>query len=852
MPGSTDSLVSDRHAARAPGIIRRLLARLRAHGDREHEMALNRIALTLAFLAYLGWQFPDRQLLTALAIYLAAAIGLCVHLLIDARSRHWRRIAGLAIDMSMAFAAFYFGGPMTAGVYPLMLWVIFGNGFRFGINYLHLATAMALVAFAAAIAVTDYWKSQMPLAGGLLIGLVILPLYAGTLIQKLSQAKREAEEANQAKSYFLASVSHELRTPLNAVIGLGGQLEQSGLPREQRDMVATITSAGRSLLSMIDQLLQFSRIGAQSIAPERQSFDLVKLLDDIRRLMQHDAAAKGLTLGVHVSARTPLMIEASADSIRNVLVNLAGNAIKFTDSGSIVISVDASRLPDGSHRLRFEVADTGIGIAADALDHIFESFRQADSSIMDRFGGTGLGLAICAELVDLMGGTIGVDSVAGEGSRFWFELPARAIGQRQPTTAATAILFSDDRELAARLRAAFGTAAHELIVVDAPAAVARLANTANDVDDRAVFVDERFVARLPDGQTLVDSIAGPANPPVLIRGDGDTTADDAALRLAFASVLSASASFNEIRNALRIGSARNNVAGEAVAAQSSAPARILDILVADDNRTNRQVLDMLLTRAGHRVTLVDDGDAALDALGEDRFDVVLMDINMPSTNGIEVTKLYRVTALGKKRLPIVGITADASSETAQRCLDAGMDACVTKPIEPHHLLHLLDQLTHSSVTETPIPVDPLGVVTPLRRDRRTALGEPLVRSTLDDLAALGGVDFINTLLATYEADSTEMLRMLERCAALDDANGFRFAAHALSSTAANVGAGEVAKLCKRLQHIGNTDFSHKKADYVARVGNELDQARAALTAYVASMASPAAVTAIQRRRSKPV
>lgn len=850
MPGTSGPAASSRRFFGAPALARRFLARLRTHDDREHEMAINRIVLTLAFLGYLSWQFPQPALLTALAIYLAAGIGLCLHLLIDARSRHWRRIAGLVIDMSIAFAALYLGGPMTAGVYPLMLWVIFGNGFRFGINYLHIATAMALVAFAAAIAVTDYWKSQMPLAGGLLIGLVILPLYAGTLIQKLSQAKREAEDANQAKSYFLASVSHELRTPLNAVIGLGGQLEQSGLPREQRDMVATITSAGRSLLSMIDQLLQFSRIGAQSIAPERQSFDLVKLLDDIRRLMQHDAAAKGLTLGVHVSARTPLMIEASADSIRNVLVNLAGNAIKFTDRGSIVISVDATRLPDGNHCLRFEVADTGIGIAADAIDHIFESFRQADSTIMDRFGGTGLGLAICAELVNLMGGTIGVDSVAGEGSRFWFELQARATAQRQPVATATAILFSDDAELAARLRAAFGTAAHQLIVVDAPESVSRLADAANDIDDRAVFVDERFLARLPDGQALVDSIAGPANPPVLIRGDGETTADDAALHLAFASVLSASASFNEIRNALRICSARSCGTGDPADAQPATPARSLDVLVADDNRTNRQVLDMLLTRAGHRVTLVDDGDAALDVLDGGRFDVVLMDINMPSTNGIEVTKLYRVEALGKTRLPIVGITADASAETARRCLDAGMDACVTKPIEPHHLLELLDRLTRDNVVEASVPVDPLGVVTPLRRESRPALAEPLVRSTLDDLAALGGAEFIGTLLATYEADSTDMLRVLEQSAAIDDANEFRFAAHALSSTAANVGAGEVAKLCKRLQHIGNADFSRKKDDYVRRVAHELDRARAALADYVAAIDSRAPASSVSPLRQR--
>lgn len=836
MPGTTPHATTARSCSVGDaGLVSRVLARLRAHGDREHEMAFNRIGLGSAFLVYLWLGSPEPSLLYALGVYLICGGALFLNLLVDPESRHWRRIVGLFLDMSMAFTALSLGGAMTAGVYPLMLWVIFGNGFRFGIRYLMIAAGFAIVAFAAAIATTPYWHQQPELAGGLLIGLLILPAYAGTLIRKLSQATHDAQEASRAKSYFLASVSHELRTPLNAVIGLGTQLEQAGLARDQREMVGTIVTAGRSLLAMIDQLLEFARVGALSTAPDHKMFDIVTLLDDVRRLMQQEAASKGLRLAVNISPQTPLMLDGDADSIRNVLVNLAGNALKFTAEGSVLIAASSEQKIDGSLWLRLEVIDSGIGISPEATSHIFESFRQADRSIMDRFGGTGLGLAICAGLVERMSGRIGVESTPGSGSTFWFEIPVKVAQESRAGLDASAIILSDDPQLSQRIANAFAGARHQPVMIDDAAKLAALRAAGPGGHRYAVFVDQRFSAEHAECAQLVEQFCGPGNAPILIHPEGETSADLDQLRLAFAAILPTNASFYEMRNALRIGSSPALPGATDSADAVPVAARALDILVADDNRTNRQVFDMLLEKAGHRVTLVDDGEAALDTMENHRFDVVLMDVNMPAVNGIEVTKLYRVAALGRPHLPIVGITADASSETADRCIQAGMDACVTKPVDAQALLALIDRLAGTATDAKPQPVaDTLGVVTPLHGRERLRQPDPLDPSVLASLASIGGTEFVAQLVQTYRADSAEMFAALAAAGGKGDAEAFRFAAHALSSTAANVGAIEVASLCKRLQHISSGEFEIKRNDFVARVGVQLDAASAALDAQCAA------------------
>ncbi len=282
------------------------------------------------------------------------------------------------------------------------------------------------------IATTPFWQAHLGLAAGLTAGLILLPLYVSTLIRKLSEAKREAEEANRAKGAFLASISHEFRTPLNAIIGLSDLIGNTRLDSEQQEMSETIGKSGRQLLALINSILDFSRAEAGRISIRAADFDLVSTLGEIRSILALEAQRKGVQLAIHCTARTPQLLVGDKHHLEEVLTNLAGNAVKFTDHGYVAIAVDSVSRDGDNVRLRFEITDTGIGISPEAQTRIFDRFTQADETIIDRFGGTGLGLAIAKQLVELQGGTIGVESIPGQGSTFWFELDLKTQPQDMP------------------------------------------------------------------------------------------------------------------------------------------------------------------------------------------------------------------------------------------------------------------------------------------------------------------------------------------------------------------------------------------------------------------------------------
>ncbi len=825
-----------------------LASRLKNRPDGEHEMVVNRVVISALILIYLGvasllgMEVPyEAVLLTSL--FFCISFAFLAHMLYQPGISVPRRVVAIFSDLGFLSWGIHAGDEALSLLYPIFLWIVFGNGFRFGLKYLFGSMLVAVAGFSLVVATTEYWMHHPKLAYGLIGGLVILPLYAATLIKKLQAAKNEAEQANKAKSLFLASVSHEFRTPLNAVIGMSDMLRDTKLNAEQLDMTQTIRGSARALLAQINDILNYSRIEAGQMPDQAVDFDLHAVMGQVRSMLVSQAKEKGVRLSLHVTPHTPYKLHGNSRALHDVLTNLTANAVKFTDRGSIAIAAGLIEKNNGTARIRFEVTDTGIGIAEESREKIFQSFTQADETIVDRFGGTGLGLAIVKQLVERQGGTIGVDSKPGEGSTFWFELGYRACanesaGSIPDLSDARVILLARNDENTAEIER----------MLEASRATLETARTAGQACDQLALPEASGIRRtivIVDGEQLQPDLATVGTTLNKMHGGMNLsvvllTAEPAAgmlplpERFDFVSAISKPVELTALSDALRIAKA-GDAAGidDDGNIEQELPSRKLSVLVADDNRTNQKVIGKILERVGHDVSIVDNGEQALDALQAKAFDIALMDVNMPVLNGIEATKLYRFASLGKPRLPIVALTADATPETKQRCEEAGMDACVIKPIEPTRLLNIIASIVNDkqiSDQQAFAESETVKRIASHPKFKSSDVSSIDVRA-LTDLEALGGTKFVEELIADFDRDTEVVLGELKQSAKAGDVNAFREHLHALRSGAANIGARRIYKMCLSWRHIGERELGQRGADYLAKLGDEFAAVRQALKSY---------------------
>ncbi len=838
------------------GPIERMKRHLAQRPDSEHETAFNRFGLCACALLYLiGASFFGNaeahrtlaELAVNFAIFNFFAIAIFLMILRDSGVSPLRRFVSICVDAGCVSYLIHMGDAATALFYPLLLWIIFGNGFRFGVRYLAAAAVVATFTFSAVVITTPFWRDNISLSVGLLIGQIVLPAYVSVLIRKLSEAKRQAEEANRAKTLFLASVSHELRTPLNAIIGLSELLGEMTMDEEQGDMARTIATAGRSLLNLITSILDFSQKEVTKAAEKRDDVDLFSLLANTRDMLAVQANARGLWLALHITPRTPQFIVGDRRSLEEILVNLIGNALKFTEAGHVAIFVDASETVPGEIKLRIEVSDTGIGIAIEAQAKIFESFTQADETIIDRFGGSGLGLAIVKQLVEAKGGKVGVESALGKGSTFWVELDcpvgkANAVGL--PPQPHSWLLLSEDRLAATSIEELGAT----VVCVSSPA---DLLKTMKDpkwaaIHHRPVIIlDQRTLGRSLEEFTRQLRGANPARAPMLIALKANASADIASREL-YLTTLPRPLDTASIMNMWQhvSWSTRKKAMGMAA---SHACKSTLSILVAEDNKTNQKVIAKILERAGHRVQLADNGEVALEAIIDTHFDIALVDLNMPVLNGIEITKLYRFVAADRPHLPIIALTADATAEAKARCAEAGMDAVLTKPIEPTHLLQVLNEFAANlPQKDSGLVLGAAGSSGPeqidapdTQQDSSEAVNGPAIDThTLEYLQRLGGKEFVSDLVDQYVSDAARMLRELSDAVAEENLPKFQDRVHALRSCSANVGAKAIYHLCLSWREIDAYDLAVRGEDHMKALEAEFAKAQSALGHYEEVDATP--------------
>ena len=793
-------------------ILTKIKQRLANFDDPEIEQALKiRLIIGFAMIMYfcLPWRIDETfldKLLSAAGLvaiyYFIGALVISAAIIIHPYSSPLRRVAGIVLDLVSLSLLIIFSGAESPFLFVLYLWVILGNGFRYGNWYLLIATTIGILGFSSALMWSEFWQEPhyKSIGTSLMLILIIVPAYSAFLINKLHSAIASAKEANEAKSRFLANMSHELRTPLNGVIGMADLLGKTELSRQQYEFTDVMKSSATSLLGLIEKVLDISKIEAGKVVIIEEKFDIYQVVTSIIRMQGPMGKAKEIDVSCHIDPATPPFLKGDQQHLRQILLNLIGNAIKFTHEGWVKVSVFPVTSDAENTKVRFEIQDTGIGLSNDEIEIIFDDFTRADASNNNDIEGTGLGTTISKQLVELLGGDIGLESEKGKGSTFWVELPFIRVSDESLSLSNKKILLLTTDQTAEKLKPALETWDVSYTVATSTARAFSLLMTAvEDAHEYKILLVEQSCIEDIDPINFAQMIRSEASLEklalVLINSKPPTIYNPK-LDLLYISELH---NFDDTRllfNAIHAAESINIDDDKVVSLAnhiSQADRPSFNILVAEDNRINQQVILGVLEHAGHQCTIVENGEQVLDMLTNkpESIELLILDMNLPELTGVEV--LQSLPFMGLDRIPVIMLTADATPEAKQKCLSAGADVFLTKPLDSTQLLEHIAALAVSKKQENKadVKVD----------------NEWCDHSVIAELAILGGGNtFVSQLINGFKEDGIKHIAII-KTAAMDDYLRFRQSIHALKGSSSELGATQLVALCLQAERLKPYDVN---------------------------------------------